>query len=598
MMHWTERTILNLQLRAPKPKTGPDPFAIPGVTQRSGDLVFPASAKTVMTRVLHVAPMAMRGPTPAVLSVAEAREKLEAVAALPETMHDYQWNEAVKLVRRGGGHLWTSPGAGKTRMGLTAACAMTDDPIIYVTRACLRAQAARECEKWIRSDAATPLLLRPPSSRRANHRDELVEMALRARSRPVVIVGWEQLRDETFVEDTVVPLVDRVDPACIVFDETQFAKADAEVHDRHVDQGGNVVWSSHVPESVAGAALLAAEAIPLRIGLTATPGETDRGDLHGQLRLIEPHAWGRSHRRFYQRYCGAVQHPRAGEALANGRRIPPSLLTIDPDEGALGPTHTEEFWLRIKHVASRVPYDVTHGHLEPLVRRVEWVERADQTRPIQSFNARKRALAKKAGSGDRQAQAMLRELDYQEAAERVRAFAVEAVRVRRRLGNGKGILFTGRKKLADLQARQLERAGFRVYLVHGDVTDAEFESRMQAARNDPGPCVLVGTPDKLGTGHDLPSFRFTIFSMLPNRVGLIEQAERRADRVNRKDGHEVIYLIPRGSIIEDDLRRLKVRAKTVADVHKGSGIAELDKTFGGDKDRKAVLSRLAQLLTS
>lgn len=599
MTYDVDRAPLNLVVHAPWPaRARVDPFKIPGVTKRNGDLVFPWSARKVVWKLLGIPPGAMRHP-PVFKPVARVDEaKLARIITEPERLRPFQPVEVAAAAARGGGHLWTPPGAGKTLMGMAWGCAVTEDPILWVTRACLRDQTVKQAQQWILPEAATPLSLRPPSARRKHNRDDLLEMCLRAPSRPILIVGWEQLRDETFVEQDVLPLVDRLNPEAVVFDETQFAKAQAEWFNVDVNEDGGEDWSSGVEQTVAGGALLAAEAIPFRLGLTATPGETDRSDLHGQLRLIEPHAWGRSGRKFYVRYCGAVRAPRAGEPLANGGMIPDHLLTMDPDEGAHGPTNTAEFWARVNEAARRVPYETTHGHLPPVHRHVHFVGKNEQATPLESYNKVKRRLATLAEKGDKSARAEFLEVEYAEAAEKVRTYAIELCRQRKNVGKGKGILYSSRKALADKFAYHLERAGFRVYVLHGDVADEDFLVRKAAADADPGPCVVVGTPDKLGTGFDMPDFDFTIFAMLPNRIGLIGQAEARADRLSRTRKHEIIFLVPEGSQIEWDLRRLRDRARATADVHHGSSLEHLDQLFGGSRGHAEVLRRLASVLTA
>lgn len=518
--------------------------------------------------------------------------------------YDFQVVDARRCLYNGGGHVWASPGAGKTWIALMWVLAVTKGPVLVVAPAGIRRQWARVVQNLTNLE---PLALRPPSSHRQSmrclgkksggascgsraplnvgychrHRDQWdgVERAeglspdsvaaylrtVDARGkRPFVIMGFDQARD--LGHGVVKDLRSRA----IIIDESHEAKShkqeDWEVEDDN--------WVAQPLHNVARRTWEIAKRHRYRLAMTASPAANTLLDLWAQARLIEPYAWGRTGKRFAYRYVDA-QDTQYGWSILHS-------------DGSDGESNSDELTSRLAftcptyrtedgRLVRRIPYEVTHGHLPPLVRRVAYLDREALGAPLPGLQTEMNRLRKLAERGDLSARGMLIELQFMAAAERKLPATIERVKDWMLLGDGMVVVFTSRKRAVDWLAKKLEptvqRAGGQILTISGDTPAAVADAYIQTFRNNVGkrPTVLIGTHQKIGQGVDGMQVADVLhYNAMMTTPKEWEQTPGRGDRVDRVKTQLHDILIAEGTIEERRISSAIRKIRTTNAVHAGS----------------------------
>jgi hypothetical protein len=430
---------------------------------------------------------------------------------------DYQARCVQFGVQQGSANVWAAPGSGKTLIALMWAASTWRDrpagangPIVVVTRRTAAIQWCRQVARFC--DGADALELRPESLRRKSDPDpeSWIHVTLARGLAPIVIASWGELVERH-------PQIIAWRPSCVVFDEAHFAKDHKrkkwtrDVNDRPV---------GHDLETRSTAAMRIAQAVPRRLGTTASPIANTLPDLWGQLTLIEPWAWGLTASKFLLRYCGARPGEHGG------------LVT-----GA--PTNTGELVQRIAWSSISIPYATSHAELPPKRREVRRIPVDEQDAEI-GGDQRELAQAIKANDPNRTT-----EIRLSRNATRKRSAVVDLVNeyrdarasdaglVNPTAPRGKVIVFDGRKRNVEALAKSIggRCRGVDVITATGDNTPTEIADAVAAFMSHPGPCALVATWQKLGSSIDLQDADGVVWAMLPWTPEAVEQGEGRADRL-------------------------------------------------------------------
>jgi intein/homing endonuclease len=262
-------------------------------------------------------------------------------------------------------------------------------------------------------------------------------------------------------------------------------------------------------DNIASAAAAISKATKRRLATSATPVADRLADLWGQLDFLEPHAFG-NYRTFTTRYCEGHINPWGGWD-AKGK----SLINM------------EELQKRLSFLVHFVPYEVTHKELPPKRRLIQKISR-DLLLKSSSITKGEWARAIKRGENG----LGLIELKLADACSRKRPAVVDLVleSIGGEKSKGKVIVFTGRRADCTLVGDALrKKIGDRVQIwaASGDQTITERDRIKEAYMAHPGPCVLVGTIDAWGTGHNLHDTDVAICAMLPLTPERLIQMEGR-----------------------------------------------------------------------
>mgnify|MGYP002145517577 FL=1 len=235
-------------------------------------------------RFSYQAPLYTPAVAPELLEVPERRERTR------RNFKPYQLEGILSKVHMPGANLWWEPGAGKTRGALEWAFSYPGS-VLFITRAGARDTIAEEA---VNCYTVEPLVLEGRAAA-----DELVaKLKSQELKLPrLVITAWEVLQDH------VAGLL-KLPFSSLVMDEIHRAKSRERWAAREDAETQEVSFS--LKANRAGAAVRIAEAIPRRLGTTATPVYNRLEDLYAQLTLVQPGEWG-SWTQWATRYCAAVK---------------------------------------------------------------------------------------------------------------------------------------------------------------------------------------------------------------------------------------------------------------------------------------------------
>ena len=421
---------------------------------------------------------------------------------------------------RGRSHVWAEPGAGKTLIAIVAAVLMRL-PVIVVT---LSAAVGQTCDEWRRFTRWDPHEYRAPSRRRKKDEDlgVYVDRCMGAGDCPVVIIGWDLLRDHH------AALLELLPRAVVVFDEAQRAKGWKRAK-WIVNADGSLNRTDL--ECMSTAAFRLAHAAAGVICTTATPIANTLVDMWGQLTLVEPYGWGSTARRFQLRYCGATPNPFGG-------------LDVD----GLNRTHVDELNARLRWTSIRIPYDESHGSLPAKRRMLIRVRPEDQIKEVAGYAREINKTEKEARAGHKGAILKAATLRVARASSRKRKAVAETMAGYAGMGKGKCVVLTGWRKDAEDLAKRLSKGAAHVWMGHGGTSADAREEIRRAYMAHPGPCILVGTWHAWGTALNLDDTDVIAFAMLPFTPAEIAQAEGRGDRISMTRPLLYVYFVAEGTI--------------------------------------------------
>lgn len=580
---------------------------LPGVKKKDAGWAVPHHALHAVAGLVetHGANMIFAkwvNPLPATTTWDEVEAFLRASGEVADFVLDgfltqYQKDAITHGWNRTGVHFWHGTGSGKTLTGLMSALSV-QGPIIIATRAASRLQYAREVERFTTLKA---YVVRPETEQRGlltvggrtwveffrEVMPKLGKAALVAEAwkqekakhgvlvkrgnalaayldeckdqgrRPVIVVGWEslpsnldalmRLRAGAFICDELhnaknskrwdtAPIPElEVDPASLSIDELKaYQKTLNEITKSAKKQGGFVKqtedgWRLFLPNmNRASAAAQLARTVEKRIGTTATPVKDRVRDLWSQLDIIEPNAWGNK-TSFESRHCD---------------RKPGAYGGFD----TRGSSHLVELKERLNHVAHILKYEDTHKHLPPKRRQSVYIAPEDQCNPSSGF-AQERKAARNMGA------AALLEVNLAEAASRKRTAVVSLLEEHIESGH-KVTIFTGRRRDCEalgksvLASPAVKNSQVKVWVAHGEDSQAVRDRVVREYMEAEGPCVLVGTGQAFGEALNIDTTDAAFFVMLPYTPGQLRQWEGRFHRASTKRPIIIYYIIAEGTVDE------------------------------------------------
>lgn len=472
-------------------------------------------------------------------------------------------------VRRRSGHLWHSPGAGKTASAVAWALA-EPGTVVAVTRAGIRLHWGREVQKvseivpWV-SD---------PGGRTRKAWVPPLEYLTRCREdgrRAFFVVGWEELARLVYGNpDTVkgrspAGFLSKIPLASLVMDEIHNGKS-RKRKKWTVSETGR--WNGESLDNRVAAAEYLSRKAQRRLGTTGTPIPDRVRDLWGQLDLVEPGAWG-GYWRWAKRYCNGREGQYGGLEDSGTSRLP-------------------ELKERLTFVRDRVPVEVSHGELPEKRREVLYVTPDRLSRPT----AGARGEVKKAPDAETRLEAMLRLACSRKRREIIEQ-TVDAVK-----GGSKVVIFTGRRADCDVLHETLGRKlkGHRVWIAHGGHPTAQRDEARTEYMDTREGCVLVATGDSMGEGIDLQDTDLAIIAMLPWTPRAVGQWEARFHRPGMTRPVIVRYLIAEGTVDEHVCEILLGKLPAVADVVSDAVMATASHDLKGLGNREEILSSLVDRL--
>ena len=478
--------------------------------------------------------------------------------------------------RRDGVHFWHPTGSGKTLSGIVTALSVPGT-LLIVTRAASRIQYGREVEKFTHLRA---YVLRPESQlRKASKRlPQYLSECEEAGVRPVVVLGWESLRDN-------IDIVRALNPGPVIYDESHRGKnskrwevlhmpdvdpelggedvrkyeAEAKAKDgffKLTDEGPKIF----VPYlSTATAAAQVSRLCQKRICTTATPVKDRVRDLYSQLDLAEPNAWG-STTAWMTRYAD---------------RKPGTYGGFD----TTGSSNIGELNKRLKEIAHILDYKETHKELPPKRRQSVYVAAEDQSRPTAGFPKLMKEAAKR-GPG------ALLEVKLMRSASMKQKAVLDLVESHV-LSKQKVVLFTGRKADCDRLGEKVRKSAAvrskkaTVWSSHGSQSTTARQRIVDAYMNHPGPCVLVATGHAFGESLNLHDTDAALFVMLPYDPGQFRQWEGRFTRLGQKRPCVIYYVIAEGTVDEHVAGILIEKLPAVERIAKDTELAEAGDILAG-----------------
>jgi hypothetical protein len=473
-----------------------------------------------------------------------------------------------------GGHVHQAPGAGKTGQ-MVVWSLLQPGPVIVVTKAAVRTQFAGEVRKLTHIE---PYVVVPKGKQRASFGSYMqrcgpvwsnpgAEAGLDLSggplltgwtTRPYVIVPWSSLVNW-------LPTLLQLGPATLVLDEIHMGKA--AKREKWVP-GPTGKPEARPVESRSAAAYTLANACRRSLGGTATDVYDRMRDLWGQLTLVQPKGWGRTANKFYFHYCAAK-----------------------PNEGfggldTTGASNTEELRKRASKVALRTTYDRSHGELPAKRTEVIYIHDSDLNRASSYASELKRA----AKDGSESGPGSTREVKLARCASMKRRFTVDFIVDKLEQGQ-KVLVFDSRHDNCDRWAqalvkawkgaqpaaqtlrdgvtilggesniRQIEDANVwlargglpasEVDRVHATVMGALGTNNPDDGEPHPGPCVVIGTYQKIGTGMNWQDHDALGWIALPENPGQLWQGENRVSRLGQMRSVTVFYFVAEGTYDED-----------------------------------------------
>lgn len=519
------------------------------------------------------------------LALSEVRPEFADLASPAKFAKDYQANAIVLATQRGGGHLWMSPGAGKTLvMALWAfgAAMNPSAPCLFLTRKGPRYQFAGQLERFADVD---PFIIEPPSMRRKRDRSLEAYMAGDRRcARPVLVLGWGSICE---CEEEILGLLKG--GFSVVFDEAHTAKQPSRAT-WSVDKEGKP--EPHAKRSTTASAARIAEAASRRLAGTGTPIRHRPWDLWGQLTLVECQAWGMTATKFKMRYC-------------EGR------MTEDRGLQADGLSNPEELKARLSFSGISVSYKVSHASLPPKRRELVRVPAGAQRKKIgdKQLEAELKSIA--VASGESQAALAARarhaELQRDEAEARKVPFIVEFFKDYLLSGTPlKYLILCNRIAACEYLGKELgkigAKAGATVWVSHGESHQGkEREAIRLAYMAHPGPCMLIGTWQAWGESFDLHDTDICGVAAMPLTPGEADQLEGRSWRLGALRNTLYFYFFAEYSIDEGAAKLLKDKLVPVEIMSDGgssvSGMGEMFKRTAAEEEdlRLQVLASFAHV---
>jgi len=557
-----------------------DLIAIPGVEPWHGRrtrIVAPITAAWIVESYLDNAnaPYTVRADSVDTFDDTALREQLIAGGVYPWVIDafaaPFQLEAVAACAKFGSGLLRAEPGAGKTLVSALWAT-MTPMPTLVVTLASAVPQWAAEARRF----TSLPVFAYRPASRMRASDVPLESFVARAPGVQMFCVfGWEHLVSEG--ERFTSLLRSRFGGFQVIFDESQMARN----YKRAKWTQGAEGLVKHPQEHLSSAAARIAEQAKRRLCTTATPIANRVKDLWGQLTMMEPHGWGQTATRFLLRYCDA----RPGEFGGL-------------DANGISKLHLPELLDRMSFFTHDVPYSVSHGQLPPKRRMLLRIAADAQVREAESARAETAKLAKAATDDDGRDALIERRL--QRAASRKRNEIARLVSDEwANVGKGKVIVFTGRRKDADLLGEKLGKAGLRVFVGHGDHTVDARHALLREYMAAPTRCVLVGTVGAWGRALNIDDTDVVCFAMLPYTPEQVAQAEGRADRLSMTRPVLYVYTVAEGTIDEHITSLVLDKMTQTEAITPNSRLAAmggLASTLRDDARRSEILAALAARL--
>jgi superfamily II DNA or RNA helicase len=481
----------------------------------------------------------------------------------------YGWN-------RDGVHFWHPTGSGKTLSGIITALSVPG-PLVIVTRAASRIQYGREVEKFTHLKS---YVVRPESQLRKKSKrlPEYLAECEKSQQRPVIVLGWESLKDN-------LDVVKALAPGPVIYDESHRGKnskrwevlhmpdidpelggedvreyeAEARSKDgffKLTDEGPKIF----VPYmSTATAAAMVSRLCQKRICTTATPVKDRVRDLYAQLDLAEPNAWG-STTAWMTRYAD---------------RKPGTYGGYD----TTGSSHIPELNKRLERIAHILDYKETHRELPPKRRQSVYVAAEDQCRPSAGFPQMMQEAAER-GPG-----AVL-EVKLMRSASMKRKAVLDLVESHV-LSKQKVVIFTGRKADCDTLGEQVRKnsavksSKAAVWSAHGSQSTTARQVIVDRYMAHPGPCVLVATGHAFGESLNLHDTDAALFVMLPYDPGQFRQWEGRFTRLGQKRPVVIYYVIAEGTVDEHVAGILIEKLPAVERIAKDTELAEAGDILAG-----------------
>lgn len=499
---------------------------------------------------------------------------------------DFQAEAIWWLLQHGSGLLHEAPGAGKTLQALAWALTVTEGgakgPVLVATQSAVVRQYVEAVTGLTEALAYT--LLAPSEAPKedgvtlttARQVSRHLNRAARAKRPAVVVCGWDSLKLHL---DDLLP----VPWGAVVWDESQYAKqGKREAWARA--EGGRLRARYH--RSRSAAAFQLALKIPHRLATTATPIYDRRGDLYGQLTLVDPFGWGRTQKKFLQRYLGAHE----------GRY---GLVAEDA-------TWTDELRTRMGKVIYSVPKAVSHAALPPTLIDVQIIQKDQLDPEPRGFGKQAVLLGKAASQGSLEAQAKLRELLLEIAAARKRSFVVEDVASFLEADpKGKVLLFSGRHKDAWALHRSLtERLGDRlpperiwsgIHKVGAGFTLPPDEERHDLRKRymaTEGPLIFVATMGAWGTGLDLQDTDMLGVVMLPPNPGPFIQTLGRVQRLGQRRSCLIRIYVGQGTADSDLSSLFAEKADDLVDLLDETELKNIPRALRGVANLEEALQRV------
>lgn len=489
----------------------------------------------------------------------------------------YQREGIRTLYGAGGGIIEAPAGSGKTVVGDVSALAESyrvqeetgqAGLILTFCNAGAREQQRREKVRFYgRRPGALdvrPFVIKPRNAYRVKDQwdapedcEPYVEWCHKNGVIPWIIAPWQ----------AALPFEDifaRLHPCAVVMDEAHNAKGTDRVKWQViVQEDGSLDFDREERENRAAAAGRLAQQTPARYLTTATPLSNRRVDWWGIASFIEQPRQGHDMQweglsatpsRFLIRYCNAGPGEYGG------------LVTRHPHH-----SHDEELRARLAHYRYVVPFEWLAEQLPAKRRRLWVVPKEDQDKPQPLTREERSEVARTLKDGTRKNR--ITEIRLEDAAARSRSATTDLVMEyvtgavddgERTTPCGKVLVLDGRIREIEARARALHGRrrdldiyvvlGSRTYHRHYDAagkvqeTPLSFDEAKDAYMAHRGPCVMIGTYQKLGESHNLQDTDAVVVAMLPYTPAMVAQLEGRGFRLGMQRPLDIVYVKVNGTI--------------------------------------------------
>ncbi len=474
-------------------------------------------------------------------------------------------------------------GSGKTLGSLLSALTV-DGPVLVVCPAKARHVWWSQVQEYTN---IKPYRVVPRSNRRKKYQElpQYLHECRTHRRRPFIIVGAESLAD--YLEEMRL-----IKPTVLVLDElhihgsrkrwTAIQEADGSVS----FERRKTKMSDRDNRAVAVMDASRIESLELCIGLTATPLDDGRPRrLWSQLDLLCPGGFAYSYSKFANRYCDAR---------------PGQFGGLD-DTGA---SNIEELRARCSFFTHEVPYSESHSALPSTRVQVVYLSqqdlvRADRFSDGQTFNQALKSMNREARSNPLMRERVV-ESRLAEACSRKRRYVVDEIKEGLK-GGGKVVVFTARRREAELWAHQVRKAIKRgdeamqhvpIWMGHGGVSEQERDEMVDAFRESDGPCCLIGTGQAFGTAVDgMQTADLAIFAMLPWKPGDFVQWKGRFDRLGGR-ATLLKVVVATGTYDERVVEILVEKFGPIEQFLKADELRGLDEKLLGLEDQESIVDSI------